>query len=387
MARRARGPERPGQFTADEGFMYDALEQAERGRGRTHPNPIVGAVIAKGGRVIAEGFHARAGGPHAEVVALKKAGAQARGADLYVNLEPCDHHGRTPPCTEAVLAAGVKRVFVGSIDPNPLVRGKGVKRLRAAGVAVKTGVLGPICDAVNEQWFKFITKRMPWVLLKAAVTLDGQLATAAGDSRWVTGSASRQLVHRLRDELDCVLVGVGTALADDPRLTSRPESFGGAQGSARDPARVVVDSLARLPPTARMLTERSQAPTLLAVTTKAPRRRVDALEQAGAVVVSCGADDRGRVDLPDLLQQLAARGLTSALVEGGAAIHGSFLEQKLWDELCLFVAPKLAGAGGRGWAGFAGVTAMAHALPLRFTSVELQGDGPDLLIRARPARR
>ena len=386
MVRRARLPARPGQFTVGEGFMYDALDQAERGRGRTHPNPIVGAVIVKGGQVIAEGFHARAGGPHAEVVALKKAGARARGADLYVNLEPCDHHGRTPPCTEAVLAAGIKRVFVGSIDPNPLVRGKGVKRLRASGVIVETGVLGPLCDAVNEQWFKFITKGIPWVVLKAAVTLDGQLATAAGDSRWVTGQVSRQLVHRLRDELDCVLVGVGTALADDPRLTSRPESFGGARGSARDPARVVVDSLARLPPTARMLTERSAAPTLVAVTPKAPRRRVDALEQAGAVIVRCGEGDRGRVDLPDLLTQLAARGLTSALVEGGAAIHGSFLKQRLWDELCLFVAPKLAGAGGRGWAGFAGVTAMAHALPLRFTEVELQEDGPDFLIRARPTQ-
>jgi diaminohydroxyphosphoribosylaminopyrimidine deaminase/5-amino-6-(5-phosphoribosylamino)uracil reductase len=389
----ATTPRAPGvTLSAEEGFMYDALDEAERGRGRTRPNPVVGAVVVKGGKIIARGFHAKAGGPHAEVAALREAGPRAKGADLYVNLEPCNHHGRTPPCTEAVLAAGIKRVFVGSIDPNPKVRGQGVRRLRAAGVTVKTGVLGPLCDAVNEQWFKFITTGTPWVLLKAAVTLDGQLATAAGDSRWVTGEASRKLVHRLRDELDGVVVGVGTALADDPRLTARPDSFqhagqaGEGRSAARDPVRVVVDTHARLPTAARMLRERSLAETIVAVGPKAKPARLRGLEAAGAKLLRCDVGPDDLVALPDLLHKLCGLGLTSLLVEGGAALHGSFLEQKLWDELYLFVAPKLAGQGGHTWAGFAGVTAMAHARPLRFTSVALvEGEGAsDVLIRARP---
>jgi diaminohydroxyphosphoribosylaminopyrimidine deaminase/5-amino-6-(5-phosphoribosylamino)uracil reductase len=390
----ATSPRAPGvQLSVEEGYMYDALDEAERGRGRTRPNPIVGAVVVRAGKIIARGFHAKAGGPHAEVAALREAGARAKGADLYVNLEPCNHHGRTPPCTEALLAAGIKRVFVGSIDPNPKVRGEGVRRLRAAGVTVKTGVLGALCDAVNEQWFKFITAGTPWVLLKAAVTLDGQLATAAGDSRWVTGEASRRLVHRLRDELDGVVVGVGTALADDPRLTSRPGSFkqgeaasSAGRSAARDPVRIVVDTHARLPATSRMLRERSLAETVVAVGPKAKAARLRGLEQAGARLLRCQLGPGGRVALPDLLQQLGGLGLTSLLVEGGAALHGSFLEQKLWDELYLFLAPKVAGQGGHTWAGFAGVTAMAHARPLRFTSVALvEGEGQaDVLIRARP---
>ena len=396
MATSMRAP--GARLSVEEGFLYDALDEAERGRGRTRPNPIVGAVIVRASKIIGRGFHAKAGGPHAEVAALREAGARAKGADLYVNLEPCNHQGRTPPCTEAVLAAGIKRVFVGSIDPNPKVRGEGVRRLRGAGVTVKTGVLGAMCDAVNEQWFKFITAGTPWVLLKAAVTLDGQLATAAGDSRWVTGEASRKLVHRLRDELDGVVVGVGTALADDPRLTARPGSFqhgeaastAGSLGrsASRDPTRIVVDTHARLPATARMLRERSLAETLVAVGPKAKAARLRGLEQAGARLLRCSLGSDGRVALPDLLQQLGGLGLTSLLVEGGAALHGSFLEQKLWDELYLFMAPKLAGQGGQTWAGFGGVTAMAHARPLRFTSVALvqdEGAGTaDVLVRARP---
>src|SRR5437868_9748815 len=234
--------------------MLEALVEAERGRGRTHPNPIVGALVVSGGRAIASGHHERAGGPHAEVVALEKAGARARGADLYVTLEPCNYHGRTPPCTDAILASGVKRVVIGSIDPNPLVHGRGIRRLRGAGMQVEVGVLRDACDAANEMWFKFITRKLPWVTLKAAVTLDGKLATRSGDSRWVSGRESRLLVHVLRDEMDAVLIGVGTALADDPRLTARLSSFftrrlPGVQ--PRDPTRIVVDSAARLPPTAR----------------------------------------------------------------------------------------------------------------------------------------
>jgi diaminohydroxyphosphoribosylaminopyrimidine deaminase / 5-amino-6-(5-phosphoribosylamino)uracil reductase len=376
-------------------FMRAALAEAEKGRGRTHPNPVVGAVIVRGGKAIAAGHHAQAGGPHAEIAALREAGERARGAEIFVTLEPCNHFGRTPPCTEALIAAGIKRVVFGSRDPNPSVRGQGARRLREAGVEVIAGVLRADCDASNEQWFKFITRGVPWVHLKAAVTLDGKLATAAGDSRWVSGAASRGLVHRLRDSLDAVLVGVGTALADDPRLTVRLARSGkGAGGAARghrvpprDPLRIVVDSTARLPPGARMLRQRSRAATVVAVTARAPRARLAALKGAGATLLVCKPTRAGRVDLRHLLEQLAGLGLTSVLVEGGAAILGSFLEQRLWDELSLFVAPKVAGAGGPSWAGFPGPRAMRDALPL--PQVRVRPVGEDLLISARlpPAPR
>src|SRR6266436_4865743 len=276
--------------------MALALNEAAKGLGRTHPNPVVGAVVARGGHVLGVGHHRKAGGPHAEVAALREAGEKARGADLYVTLEPCNHQGRTPPCTGAILEAGIARVFVGSIDPNPLVHGRGVRRLRSAGVEVQTGVLGKACDAANEMWFKFITRKLPWVVLKAAVTLDGKLAAASGDSRWVSGPRARAMVHGLRDELDAVLVGIGTALADDPRLTAR----GPGQ---RDPVRVVVDSNARLRPDARILRQRSTAPTLVACTLRAPPGRVKALQRAGAEIVRC-RQRAGRVDLKDLLKRL-----------------------------------------------------------------------------------
>ncbi len=357
--------------------MALALQEAAKGLGRTHPNPVVGAVVARGGRVLGVGHHRKAGGPHAEVAALREAGEKARGADLYVMLEPCNHQGRTPPCTGAILEAGIARVFVGSIDPNPLVHGRGVRRLRSAGVEVRTGVLREACDAANETWFKFITRKLPWVVLKAAVTLDGKLAAASGDSRWVTGPRARAMVHGLRDELDAVLVGIGTALADDPRLTAR----GPGQ---RDPVRVVVDSSARLPPDARILRQRSAAPTLVACTLRAPAARVEALQRAGAEIVRCRADRAGRVDLKDLLGRLAGRGLTSVLVEGGAGIHGSFLSQGLWDELYLFIAPKVAGGSALSWAGFEGPRRMDQAPGVRIVDSSRVGD--DLLVTARPVR-
>ncbi|GAC1337373.1 MAG: bifunctional diaminohydroxyphosphoribosylaminopyrimidine deaminase/5-amino-6-(5-phosphoribosylamino)uracil reductase RibD [Myxococcales bacterium] len=374
----------------DDRFMRTALVEAEKGRGRTHPNPVVGAVLVRNGRAIAAGHHAQAGGPHAEIAALRAAGARARGAAIFVTLEPCNHFGRTPPCTDALIAAGVARVVYGSTDPNPSVRGHGARRLRAAGVEVVAGVLRDDCDASNEQWFNYITRGLPWVHLKAAVTLDGKLATAAGDSRWVSGAASRQHVHHLRDSLDAVLVGIGTALADDPRLTVRLPRQGRAAGAAgtgvppRDPLRVVVDSSARLPPTALMLRQRSRAATLVAVTARAPRSRRAALERAGAAVLPCRADGAGRVDLRDLLRRLARTGVTSVLVEGGAGLLGSFLQRDLWDELSLFLAPRVAGAGGLSWAGFPGSRAMRAALPVG--PLRVRPVGEDLLVSARRPR-
>jgi diaminohydroxyphosphoribosylaminopyrimidine deaminase / 5-amino-6-(5-phosphoribosylamino)uracil reductase len=319
-----------------EDFMRLALAEAEKGRGRTHPNPAVGAVVVGGGRVIGRGHHRKAGLPHAEVNALRAAGARTRGADVYVTLEPCNHQGRTPPCTDALIAAGVRRVFFGSADPNPLVDGHGARRLRRAGIEVHSGILRAQCDAANEAWFKFITTGLPWVVLKAAVTLDGKLAAAARDSKWISSTASRRLVHRWRNELDAVLVGAGTVRADDPRLTVR-----GVPGG-RNPLRVVLGAVPR---------------------------RARLLREPGETISERGA-------LPPVLRRLGDRGITTVLVEGGATVHGAFLETGLWDELRLFIAPKIFGADALSWAG------RTRAVEVQLRTVERIG--PDVLVICRP---
>ena len=320
--------------------MRLALAEAEKGRGRTHPNPAVGAVIVRDRRVISRGHHQKAGLPHAEVNALRAAGAKARGADVYVTLEPCNHQGRTPPCTDALIAAGVRRVFFGSADPNPLVDGHGARRLRRARIEVRAGVLRAQCDAANEAWFKFITTGIPWVVLKAAITLDGKLATAAGDSKWISSEASRRLVHRWRNELDAVLVGAGTVRVDDPRLTVR-----GVRGG-RNPLRVV---LGTIPPRARIL-----------------RQPGETISERGPLLA--------------VLRRLGRRGITTVLVEGGAKVHGAFLAAQLWDELRLFIAPKIFGAEALSWAG----QSRSRSLAAELQAVERIG--PDLLVICRPFR-
>ncbi len=359
--------------TAAESFMRLALREAAKGLGRTSPNPAVGAVLVRGGRVVARGHHARAGGPHAEVVAIRAAGPRARGADLYTTLEPCDHYGKTPPCSIAVLEAGVRRVFVGSADPNPLVNGKGIARLRAGGVEVAEGVLREACDALNAHWFKYIRERRPYVTLKAAVTLDGRLATRTGDARWVTGEAARRWVHQLRDRVDAVLVGAGTARADDPLLTTRL-----GRGKGRDAIRVVLDTDLTLPSGLALLNPRSPAPTIVAHASARTRRA-----RPGVELLRCrrGA---GGVDLRDLLAKLAARGVTHLLVEGGARVHARFLEQGLVDRVAVFIAPKLAGAGGVPLFAAPGPARMADAL--RLDEVQVERIGEDVLVIGRPVR-
>ncbi len=319
--------------------MRLALAEAEKGRGRTHPNPAVGALVVRRGKVIARGHHEKAGLPHAEVNALRAAGGRARGADVYVTLEPCNHQGRTPPCTQALIAAGVRRVFFGSRDPNPLVEGHGADRLHRAGVEVRGGILEEDCDRSNEAWFKFITRGLPWVVLKAAITLDGKLALRPGRPSAISSEASQRLVHRWRDGMDAVLVGAGTVRADDPRLTVR-----GVPGG-RNPLRVV---LGTVPRRARML------------------------RQPGETVAESGP-------LRAVLRRLARRGITSVLVEGGAAVHGEFLKTGLWDELRLFVAPKIFGKGGLSWAGQS-----APSEGLSIESVQRVGVDVLLIVRHRP---
>ena len=353
-------------------FMRLALREAARGLGRTSPNPAVGAVLVKNGRVLARGHHARAGGPHAEAVVLRAAGARARGADLYTTLEPCDHYGRTPPCSMAILAAGVGRVFTGSADPNPLVNGKGIARLRRAGVEVVTGVLADACDELNAPWLTFMREGRPFVTLKAAVTLDGRIATRTGDARWVTGEPARRWVHRLRSRVDAVLIGSGTARADDPRLTARIPG-------GHDPLRVVLDTDLSLPARLELFHQRSSAPTLVAHAS-ARRRALG----PGVELLRCRRGPGG-VDLRDLLARLAARGVTHLLVEGGATVHARFLEAGLVDRIAVFVAPKIAGADGVPLAAWRGPARMADALSLTDVRVERVGD--DVLVTGVPVRR
>ena len=358
---------------SDAGFMALALEQARKGEGRTHPNPAVGAVVVKGGRVVGRGFHEKAGAPHAEVMALREAGRRARGATLYSSLEPCNHHGRTPPCVDAVLSAGIRRVVVGSFDPNPLVSGRGLRRLRRAGVEVVTRVLQEEADGLNGPFFKFMRTGLPWVTLKAAITADGKLATANGDSKWITGAPARLQVHQLRDRVDAVLVGAGTVDADDPQLTARIPG-------GRNPLRVVLDSSLRLPPARRVF-----APDALTVVATAAKEGTARAKRLHAVGVDTWhlPEGEGGVALEPLLRKLAAAGQLHLLVEGGAEVYTSFLRAGLVDEVQLYVAPRLLGTPGMGWVGELGVGRMADALQFRMAALERVGE--DARVTLRPA--
>ncbi|AEJ38448.1 riboflavin biosynthesis protein RibD [Sulfobacillus acidophilus TPY] len=318
--------------------MKRALQLAKRGRGRTSPNPLVGAVIVDDqGTVIGEGYHRRAGTDHAEVVALKAAGDRARGHTLYVTLEPCNHHGRTPPCTEAIIAAGIRRVVVATRDPNPEVTGHGIERLQAAGIVVEVGDGQAAAEALNRPFMTWSRKHRPYVILKAAMSLDGKVATAYHESKYLTSESALAHAHRLRRETDAILVGVGTVLADDPALTDR------GPGRRRDPVRVVLDSHGRTPATARLLTEDSPAPALVFTTDRAPAEWERAIFSAGGEVIRVPANPHGQVDLTAVLTELADRRLLSLLVEGGPTVHWSFIQAGLADSWVGYIAPKILG--------------------------------------------
>ncbi len=359
--------------TLDRYYMQMALDLARQALGRTSPNPMVGAVLVKDGRVIGQGYHTRPGTPHAEIHALREAGERAAGATLYVTLEPCCHQGRTGPCTEAILAAGVKRVVAAMTDPNPLVSGRGLERLRRAGVEVTVGVMEEDAQRLNEVFIKYITTRRPFVVLKTAMSLDGKIATRSGESQWITGPQARLAVHRLRDRYDAVLVGINTVLKDNPSLTTRiPQEDG------RDPVRVIVDSLARTPPEARVITQQSSAPTIIAVTEKAPAQNLRRLERAGAQIVVVPGNGP-RVDLAGLMAELGRREITSVLVEGGGEIHASFLEARLVDKVIWFIAPRII--GGRQAPGPVGGEGPARLVDaIRLKDVSLSRYGEDLCV-------
>ncbi len=368
-------PRRPGPTDAD--HMRRALALAARGLGRTWPNPPVGAVFVRGGRVVGEGFHTRAGAPHAEIEALRAAGGRVRGAELFVTLEPCAHHGRTPPCADALLGLGLARVVVAVTDPDPRVRGRGIRRLRRGGVRVETGVEARAARELLAGFRSRILRGRPLVTLKLAVTLDGRIAARGGDARWITGPPARRLAHELRNAADAVLVGAGTVRRDDPRLTCRLRG-------GHDPLRVVVSGpRLALPRTARVLAP-GGPPTLVVAPATAAPRRVVALRRAG-VEVALVPGTRAHVPFGAVLRVLAGRGITSVLVEGGARVATDALAARLVDRLVVFVAPVLLGGDAVAAVGALGIDRVASAIRLAAPSVRRVGS--DVLVEGRPRWR
>jgi diaminohydroxyphosphoribosylaminopyrimidine deaminase / 5-amino-6-(5-phosphoribosylamino)uracil reductase len=322
----------------DEIFMKDAVGLAVRGRGRTSPNPMVGAVVVKDDEIVGAGYHEYVGGPHAEVNALAGARGKTSDATLYVTLEPCNHQGRTPPCTHAIIRSGVSRVVIGVADPNPHVGGGGADYLRKRGMRVDMGILEDECRLLNQVFLKHVKTGLPYVTLKVAATLDGRIATRTGESRWISNERSRRFVQELRFAADGVLVGISTALADDPQLTVRIRK----KPPRRQPIRIVLDSQLRLPLASHLVQTARDVPVWVACAENAPRERESLLEAAGVVVLRLPAED-GRVDLRSLLKECGGRQLTSLLVEGGGRVLGAFLDQQLADSCYFFYAPKVLG--------------------------------------------
>ncbi|MCC2683370.1 MAG: 5-amino-6-(5-phosphoribosylamino)uracil reductase [Paenibacillaceae bacterium] len=350
----------------DEHYMRIALQLAEAAVGQTGINPAVGSVIVKDGRIVGLGSHLRRGEAHAEIHALNMAGSEAQGATVYVTLEPCSIHGRTPPCCERLISERVGRVVVGCLDPNPLVAGNGVRALKANGIEVASGVLEQEAASLNDAYNKFIVTRMPFVTAKTASTLDGKIAAYTGDSRWVSGPESREAVHRLRHRNQAILVGVDTAIADDPQLSSRHAV------PSLQPIRVVADSQLRLPPTARLLQD-ATAPVLILTTGQAPPDRRQRLRDAGAELIDCG--DGPHVDLQQAMRQLGQREIASILLEGGGRLNGAMLEQRLIDKIVLFLAPKIIGGDEAPSSfRFAGFERMEQAIRLQQLNIERYGD-------------
>ena len=353
-------------------YMKRALELAKKGAGHTSPNPMVGCVVVKDGRIVTEGYHERYGEFHAERNALTRCEEDLTGAEMYVTLEPCCHQGNTPPCTDIIIERGIGKVYVGSMDPNPKVAGKGVKILQEHGIEVETGVLEKECLALNEIFFYYITTGMPYVAMKYAMTLDGKIASCTGDSKWVTGETARHHVHELRKQYSAILAGIGTVLADDPMLNCRIEE-------GVDPVRVVCDSSLRIPLSSQLVKTAGDIPVIVAYAKENPEKE-KALLQAGVELISAGRD--GRVDLAVLMRELGKRKIDSVLVEGGGAIHGSLLKSGLVQKIFCYLAPKLIGGREAGSPVEGdGFSRMKDALPV--TEMEILSLGEDICISGR----
>jgi diaminohydroxyphosphoribosylaminopyrimidine deaminase / 5-amino-6-(5-phosphoribosylamino)uracil reductase len=350
----------------DRRHMARALELAQRGEGHVEPNPMVGCVLVRDGSIVGEGWHRQFGGPHAEVEALRAAGDAARGATAYVTLEPCAHTGKTPPCTQALLQAGVSRVVVASRDPNPRVAGGGLEHLAAAGAAVESGLLASDGASLIAPFQKLVTRGLPWVIAKWAMTLDGKLATHAGDSRWISGEASRAIVHQLRGRVDAIMVGRATVVADDPLLTARP-------AGTRTAVRIILDSQASLSPESQLVRTCREAPVLVAASDQAPAENCRRLREGGVELWQSAAPTSS-ARLAALLEELGRRQMTNILIEGGAQVLGSLFDLQAVDEIHAFVAPMLIGGAGVSPIAGAGRSLMAEAARLAPLGVERVGD-------------
>lgn len=374
--------------------MRRAIELAKKGRGFVHPNPLVGCVVVKDGHIIAEGYHEKYGGFHAERNALTYCKTETNDALLYVTLEPCCHYGKTPPCTEIIIEKGIKKVFVGILDPNPLVAGKGVKMLQDAGIEVEVGICEDEIRELNKVFLKYITTKRPYVIMKTAMTLDGKIAAHTGDSKWVTNEESRKMVHQLRGEMAGVVVGIGTVLADDPMLTCRLE------GNHHQPIRIVVDSNLRIPIDSQMVKTAKEYKTIIATTvisTEAERsgeisfncrRFLDSLrslEMTGAEIIECQSNNN-RVDINDLMTRLGSMGIDSLLLEGGGTLNAAFLEAGCVDEAWAFIAPKIiGGSDAKTPVAGKGIDRMCDAINLQ--NIDIQNINGDILIKGKICSR
>jgi len=354
-----------------------ACRLAVKAAGRTSPNPLVGAVLVKGNQVIATGYHRVAGGDHAEIVALKRAGSNSQGATLYINLEPCAHYGKTPPCAGALIRAGIKAVVAGMKDPNPLVAGSGFRQLKRAGINIRTPILEEECRAVNEAFIKYITRRLPFVSLKLAATLDGRIAAASGDAHWISSDVSRRRVHQLRNHMDAVLVGADTVLKDDPQLTCRISG-------GRNPWRVILDARLRIPLSARLLRLSDSDKTIIATSRSALAQKIGALHARGVQVWQFPLRG-GEIAWGDLLQRLAASQIVTVLIEGGANVAASALRARAVDKILFFYAPKILGGDGRAMIDALKIRRAAGALRVQRLNVERSGE--DLLVTGYFDRR
>ena len=342
-----------------------ACRLALKAAGRTSPNPMVGAVLVRGGKIIATGFHRIAGEDHAEIVALKRVGSKAKGATLYINLEPCSHYGRTPPCSQALIRAGVKEVVAGMMDPNPLVGGRGFRELKRAGIKVRVGLLEEECRTLNEAFIKYVTRRLPFVTLKLAASLDGKIAAVTGDARWISSETSRRMVHKLRNQVDAIVAGVGTVLADDPQLTCRIPN-------GRNPWRVILDSRLRIPLAASLLRQTDPERSIIVTSDRSSRQRVRAIESLGAQVWRLRLR-RGKIPWTAILRKLAAKDVLSVMIEGGATTAAWALREKAVDKIMFFYGPIILGGDGRVMIDALGVKRVRRALRVQRTRVRKSG--------------
>ena len=360
-------------------YMRRAIELAKKGGGFVHPNPLVGCVVVKDGEIVAEGYHEKYGEFHAERNALLRCQSDTKGASLYVTLEPCCHYGKTPPCTEIIIEKGIKKVFVGILDPNPLVAGKGVKILQDAGIEVEVGLCEKEIRELNKVFLKYITTKRPYVIMKTAMTLDGKIAAHTGDSRWVTSDESRKMVHELRSELSGVIVGIGTVLADDPMLNVRLE------GNPHQPIRIVVDSKLRIPIDSKLVKTAKEYRTIVATIKRDDCRDARPCVSTDIEILECKSNN-GHVDINDLMKKIGAMGIDSLLLEGGGTLNAAFLEAGCVDEVWAFIAPKIIGGedaktpvSGKGF------DKMSDAIQLQ--NIDIQNINGDVLIKGKICSR